>query len=240
MLRTIICYAHFAGSLIIKIPAAWKFKKLKNELPKEEFEKRVDKLVTKWAYSHVVYSGAEIIVNGHENIPEDGAVLFVSNHQGIFDIGVFMGFIHKPKGYIAKIEVLKIPILRTFMKYMDCVFMDRKDMKQSAKTILEAIEILKGGHSMVLFPEGTRSKGGPVGEFKAGSFKLATKSKVPVIPVTIDGSYKIMEANRNFIKPATIYVTVHEKIETADMTKEQLSKLPEMTREIIVSALGKH
>ena len=73
-------------------------------------------------------------------------------------------------------------------------------MKQSAQTIIDGIKQLKAGINMVIFPEGTRSKGAPVGEFKAGSFKLATKSKAPIVPVTIDGTYKVMEGNKNKIK----------------------------------------
>ncbi len=111
--------------------------------------------------------------------------------------------------------------------------MDRNDIKQSAKTILEGIRLLKSGHSMVVFPEGTRSKGEQMGEFKAGSFKLATKAKVPIIPVTIDGSYKIMEGNKYRICPAKVNVYVHKPIETALIPKEQESKLPELVQKII-------
>ena len=77
----------------------------------------------------------------------------------------------------------KIPFLSSWMKRIHCIFLDRKDIKQSAKTILEGIRILKSGHSMVVFPEGTRSKGEQMGEFKAGSFKLATKSKFLLFPL---------------------------------------------------------
>ena len=86
---------------------------------------------------------------------------------------------------------------------------------------------------MVVFPEGTRSKGEQMGEFKAGSFKLATKAKVPIIPVTIDGSYKIMEGNKYRICPAKVNVYVHKPIETALIPKEQESKLPELVQKII-------
>ena len=106
-------------------------------------------------------------------------------------------------------------------------------MKQSAKTILEGIKLLKSGHSMVVFPEGKRSKCDEMGEFKAGSFKLATKSKVPIIPVTIDGSYKILEGSHYRICPAKVNVYIHEPIETANLSKESESKLPEMVEKII-------
>ena len=90
---------------------------------------------------------------------------------------------------------------------------------------------------MVIFPEGTRSKGDEMGEFKAGSFKLATKAKVPIIPVTIKGSYKLMEANGNKIKPDMVEIFIHPEIPTADLSKEELSNLPEKVKSIIGSKL---
>ena len=116
-------------------------------------------------------------------------------------------------------------------------FMDRNDMKQSAQTIIDGIKQLKAGINMVIFPEGTRSKGAPVGEFKAGSFKLATKSKAPIVPVTIDGTYKVMEGNKNKIKPAEINLIIHEPIYTDKLTKEEIAELPEKVRSIIVADL---
>jgi 1-acyl-sn-glycerol-3-phosphate acyltransferase len=118
--------------------------------------------------------------------------------------------------------------------------MDRSDMKQSTKIIIEGIRQLKEGTNMVVFPEGTRSKGGPVHEFKAGSFKLATKSKAVVVPLTIDGTYKIMEANGNRIKPAEVNLYIHKPIITAELTKEETAELPARVEKIILSALPEY
>lgn len=104
--------------------------------------------------------------------------------------------------------------------------------------IVEGIKIIKEGHSLVIFPEGTRSKGGPLGEFKAGSFKLATKSKAPIIPVTMDGTYKLMEAQGGKVKPATVNVYIHPPVETANLTKEEQIELPERVKNIIASKLS--
>ncbi len=161
-------------------------------------------------------------------------MLFVSNHQSDFDIAIFLAMLpEKKEGFVAKVELEKIPFLSAWMKRIHCIFLDRKDMKQSAKTILEGIKLLKSGHSMVVFPEGTRSKGEQIGEFKAGSFKLATKSKVPIVPVTIDGSYKIMEGSHYRICPAKVNVYVHKPIETVTIPKQEEGKLPEMVEKII-------
>ena len=90
---------------------------------------------------------------------------------------------------------------------------------------------------MVIFPEGTRSKCGQIGEFKAGSFKLATKAKVPIVPITIDGTYKLLEANRGRIRPADVRVTIHPAIQTEGISREEEYALPERVKGIISSVL---
>jgi len=115
--------------------------------------------------------------------------------------------------------------------------MDRSNLRKSAAAIIEGVKIIKAGHSLVIFPEGTRSKGGPLGEFKAGSFKLATKSNAPIVPITINGSYKLMEANNNRIKAANVELFIHPPIETKNLSKEEQEKLPTVVKEIIASKL---
>ncbi|SHI45600.1 1-acyl-sn-glycerol-3-phosphate acyltransferase [Clostridium cavendishii DSM 21758] len=237
MFRTIIWYTHFGTSLIGKIPHMYKVKKLKNKLSDSEFNTYIHKTTSKWAMSHVKLSGARVKVLGKENIPKDEPVVFISNHQGNFDIALLMSYIDKPKGYVAKVEMLKVPVLRSWMEYMHCIFLDRSNVRKSLKTILEGIEILKAGQSLVIFPEGTRSKSDKIGEFKAGSFKLATKAKVPIVPITINGSYKLMEGNNNKIKPADVEVYVHPMIKTSNLSKEEIDKLPDTVKEIIKSKL---
>ncbi|QAA34525.1 lysophospholipid acyltransferase family protein [Clostridium manihotivorum] len=237
MLRTIAWYTNFAASLVVKVPQMYKVKRLKNKLDEKAFEEEIHKITSKWAASHVRMSGARVKVHGEDNIPKDVPVVFISNHQSNFDIALFMSYINKPKGYISKVEIKKVPLLRTWMEYMDCVFIDRHNLRKSAQSIVEGVKILKKGHSLVIFPEGTRSKGGPLGEFKAGSFKLATKAKVPIVPVTISGSYKLMEANGNKIKPADVEVFIHPAIETANLSKEAQDELPSTVKSIIASKL---
>jgi 1-acyl-sn-glycerol-3-phosphate acyltransferase len=178
----------------------------------QERDVLVDKKVKEWSRSLVRLSGSKITVSGEENIPKDTAVLFVSNHQGNFDIPILLGYIQKPKAFISKIEVKKMPFIGTWMEQLNCLFMDRKNVRQSVKAINEGARLLQNGTSLVIFPEGTRSKGDGMAEFKTGSFKLATKSGVPITPVTINGSYKIMELQGFWIKPAEVHIVVHPPI----------------------------
>lgn len=237
MIRTIIWYFTFVVSLILTGPFILRAKYLDKKGLIEKRESYANAVTANWAKIQLKVSGAKVNVHGLENIPKDIPVLFISNHQSNFDINLFMSLIDKPKGYISKIEMKKIPIISTWMKYIHCVFMDRSSLKKSAAAIIEGVNILKSGYSLVIFPEGTRSKGDAVGEFKAGSFKLATKAKVPIVPVTIKGSYKLMEANNNRIRPAEVDLYIHPMIETSTLTKEEEKQLHTTVENIIKSKL---
>ncbi|MCD8090955.1 MAG: 1-acyl-sn-glycerol-3-phosphate acyltransferase [Clostridiales bacterium] len=212
-----------------------KVKKLVTENP-EEAEKRIWSDAESWAKYIVRSTGSTVKVVGEENLIKDRAVLVVSNHQGYFDIPVLMGNMGFPIGFVAKTDLEKFPFLSEWMKLIHCLFMDRDDMKQSLKIITEGIKQIKNGQSMVIFPEGTRNHGGPVAEFHAGSFKLATKAKAPIIPVTIDGSHRIMDRKWNIGKTEVI-LTIHKPIYTENLTKDEQADLHITVRETIAGAL---
>ncbi|WP_242854319.1 lysophospholipid acyltransferase family protein [Oxobacter pfennigii] len=191
----------------------------------------------RWARFLVKMTGSTVKVIGEENIPHNSPVVFIGNHQGNFDIPIYLGYINKPKAFISKIEIKKIPFISTWMKYMNCIFMERDDVRQSLKAINEGVEYIKQGYSYVIFPEGSRSKGDNINEFKTGSFKLALKAEVPIVPVTMKGSYKIMEKNGFFITPAYIEVIISPAIETAGMSKEDARNIQDKVKNIISSNL---
>ena len=236
MLRTFIAFVKFCAYLVGTLPKERKALKLDREGNVAERDLLVIEGVGDWARYVIRIAGGTVEVVGQELIPADTAVVFVGNHQGNMDIPLLLGFIDKPKAFISKIEILKVPILSGWMKLMQCTFMDRKDMRQSVRAMHEAVETVKKGYSLVIFPEGTRSKGGPVGEFKAGSFKLALKSGVPIVPLTIDGSWRLLE-EKGRLQDATIKVTIHPAIPTANLTREESAALPEKVREIIMGSL---
>lgn len=223
LIRTIIWFAYFWITLIILIPSLIRVKVLDKKGEVDKKDSLVNIKVKWWARSLLKLSGCEIEVIGKENIPKDKNVLFVSNHQGNFDIPILLAHIEKPKAFIAKKELEKLPLVNRWMKAMNCIFMDRKSPRESIKSILTGIELLKDGYSLVLFPEGTRSEDGKLREFKPGGLKLATKSKVPIIPVTINGSKDIMKKGSLSIRPAKVTVIISKAIdvsEYSDDTKE--------------------
>ncbi len=238
MFHTFIAIIKFFWYLLRQQPK----KRLANRLDREgkiaERDILVNESVPAWARYVVSLAGGTVEVIGTENIPADTAVVFIGNHQGDFDIPILLGFINKPKAFISKIEVLKVPMLGNWMRLMQCTFMDRKDMRQSVRAMQEAVDTVKKGYSLVIFPEGHRSKGGPVGEFKAGSFKLAFKSGVPIVPVTIDGSWRLLE-DKGSLRKAHVRVTLHPAIPTEGLSRDEQTAMPEKIRDIIVSALSR-
>ena len=202
-------------------------------------DEKVKALVPEWANYMIDLMGnhkATITVVGKENIPQDSAVVFIANHQGYMDIPVLLANSDKQMGFISKAEILKVPILSDWMKLMQCVFLKRDSPKQSIEAMAKGVETVKKGYSLVIFPEGHRSKGGPVQKFKSGSFKLAFRSEVPIVPVTIDGTWHLFEEKRK-PNPADIKITYHPPIQTKGLTKEEQQKLPETVQQIVESAL---
>ena len=238
MIKTFLWIFQLFAFLLICEPKIWKAIKMRKEGRMEEHDIFSHKTVKWWGGLLLKSLKADITVYGEENLPKEGAMLFVSNHQSNFDIPLLLSQIDIPKGFIAKKELAKVPFIGKWMKEIHCLFMDRSDMKQSMQIIVEGIKTLKGGYSMVVFPEGTRSKCDKIGEFKAGSFKLATKSKVPLVPLTIDGTNKLLEGNKGRIsKGEKINLYIHEPIDISKLSKEEIAELHNTVRDIIASKL---
>lgn len=193
--------------------------------------------VSRWARKIIKMTGSTVKVSGLDNVPAD-TCLFVSNHQEYFDILVMIAYIPKPKGFIAKKELKKIPAISYWMKQIHCVFIDRENQKESLRAILEGVNNLKKGYSMHIAPEGTRSKGPVLGEFKKGSLKLAIKAEVPVIPVTLNNVYKITEGGGFLnLKAAEMEMIISKPIDTKALPREMQNDLSERVRGIILENL---
>lgn len=236
MIRTLFFYPCIIISLIISFIFRIRIKFLTFTNNIKGRKECIHKITHLWAKFVLKIAGAKVNVVGLENLPKDQTVLFVSNHESNFDIPLLLGAIDIPKGFIAKKELEKWPFISTWMKYINCIFMDRDNLRKSAESIVEGINLLKSGYSMVIFPSGTRSKGKSIDKFKSGSFKLATKSKCPIVPLTINGTYKLLEENNNKIKSANIELVVHPPIYVDALSKDELEKLPETVHSIIINS----
>jgi len=200
-----------------------------SEDQREEKRRFVHGIAQGWALGCVKRTGSQVKVFGLDHVPTDRPVLFVGNHQGNFDIPIALAYLPKTLGFISKVEIQKLPLVNRWMERLECVFLDRNDLRQSLKAMNKAAEILKSGQSMVIFPEGTRSKGPQMGEFKPGSLKIAVKAGVPIVPFTVNGSYRMMESNGNRIRPAEVSLIISPPIEpvAGDKTVDLVSLVQE-------------
>ncbi len=237
-MKSFLVYLKFVVFIILTIPQNIKVNYLKKQGKSEEAEKIIKDTLIKWARYTVKQSGITLNTYGQENLPAENC-LFVANHQGLLDFPVLICSINRSVGFIAKKELLKIKIISFWMKQLNCIFMDRSNIRESIKSINEGVENLKNGYNMGIFPEGTRSRSEKIGEFKKGSMKLALKSNSIIVPIAINGTYKVLEANSGRIKPAEVNVIICKPINTKELTKEQQQDLSNIIRNTIVESIEK-
>ena len=183
-------------------------------------------LIRRMAKDLIDSTGSRVIYHGLENLPEEKGVLFVSNHQSIFDIPVLMQVMEAPTGFIAKKELKKAPGIGLWIRMIGGLFMDRSDLRQSMEVILKAGDLMKQGLNMAIYPEGTRAKGEGHNPFKAGSLKPASIAKTAVVPVYVDGTRKIFEGNKGFnITPNEVHAYFGKPISLKDMSRAEQKEL---------------
>lgn len=210
----------------------------------QDIKDRSSLAIVNWAFRQVIrIAGTKVIVLGEENVPKDTAVLYVGNHRSYFDILLTYVRVPRPTGYVAKKEMLRYPLLSNWMRYLHCLFLDRTDIKQGLKTILEAIEKIKSGISICIFPEGTRNTSEnelDLLEFHEGSFKIATRSKCPIIPIAMNNTAEMFEAHFPRIKPCHVVLEYGKPIYPDQLDREDQKHLGVYTRNIILEMLKKN
>lgn len=182
-------------------------------------------------------SGIRMTVEGRENIPDDVPVLYIGNHRSFFDVVIAYCIVKGECGFVSKMELKKIPFLRRWMTNIRCLFLDRTNPREGLKTIKAAIETVQNGHSMWIYPEGTRNKAEVPLEFKEGSMRVAEKTGCPIIPVAMTGTSEIFEKHFPWIRASHVTVKIGEPIMVNDMTKEERKTLGAYTRSKILEML---
>jgi len=219
MLRLILIAIFLFSFLILSIPVLlveWIIGKF-NPSAKD----KSCKAIVGWGFRCIVFlAGTKVIVRGTENIPRDTAVLYVGNHRSYFDIVLTLNHFPNITGYVAKVEMLRYPVLNLWMKNIHCLFLDRSDIKKGMKTILKGIEDVKNGISLCIFPEGTRNKTPDTFlPFHEGSFKIAEKGRVPVVPMTIVNSAGAFEDHLPWVKKATVIIDFQKPVMISELDK---------------------
>ena len=186
--------------------------------------------------------GIHTTVIGYENIPKDKPVLFIGNHRGFFDTIISYSMMPGITGFVAKKEMLNYPFLRTWMKRVYCLFLDRDNIREGLKTILTAIDQVKNGISVFIFPEGTRNKGDELSllPFHAGSFKIAEKSGCPIVPVALNNTINIFEGHLPYIKKTHVVLEYCSPIYMNEMEKEDRKKIDVYCQKIIKNTIEKN
>lgn len=198
--------------------------------------------IVQWGFRVILrLSGVKVTVKGKENIPDE-AVLFVGNHRSYFDILILYVQCKRLTGFVAKDSMEKIPSLRVWMRYLYCLFLDRKDPRAGMKTILQAIEYVKQGVSICIFPEGTRNDGEELTmlPFKEGSFKIAIKTGCPIVPVAINNSAEIFESHMPKVKKAHVVVEYLTPIDTKALSKEEQKVIGTKCQKMIEDTIKKN
>lgn len=237
-MKTLLIYLYSALLVIGSVPKLLKVKKIPNTMPYQEKAGQIFETPARVSRKVIEKSKSTVTVIGEENMPSE-PVLIVANHQGIFDILVLLGYLDKPVGFIAKKEIKKIPIINKWMEQLNCVFIDRSNRRAAIKVIDDGIASLKAGQSMVIFPEGTRSKSEKVNSFKSGSLRLGTRASVPIVPVSINGTYKMLEENEGKVKGAHVKLVISEPIYPEHYETLKHNELAEQLEAIIKAGISK-
>ncbi|MEE8835772.1 MAG: lysophospholipid acyltransferase family protein [Eubacteriales bacterium] len=212
-------------------------------LKNPEARDRAAEAMIRWSFGVLLgIAGTRITVRGLDNIPDE-PVLFVGNHRSIWDIIMTYYYMKRPCGYIAKISMKKIPVFSIWMNLIGCLFLDRSDLRSGMQMMLDAINKIKGGHSMYIFAEGTRNKAKedlPLLEFHEGSFKIAVKSGCKIVPVAINNSQNIMEAHNPWLKAVPVVVEFLPPIDPSTFDREGKKHLGAYTRDRITEAMERN
>ena len=238
LLKTISAFAVTILTLIFVTPFGLLFLVLSFLGLKKAMSWPTYRIAQGWGRILIFITGCTLKVEGKENIPASGSVCFVSNHVGIFDIILALAHTGRPFGFIAKKELLRVPFINLWIYMLGGLFIDRKNIRKAIKTINLGIERLQNGLSMLVFPEGTRSKGQGLLPFRSGAVKLATNSLAPIVPIAIEGSYDVFEID-NRVHAAKVRMVFCPAINTAEMSPDdRRHHLADNVRSIIEAALA--
>jgi len=173
---------------------------------------------------------------GLSNINEHTSYIYMANHQSMFDILALFGYLPVQFRWLAKKELFHIPLFGHAMARVGYISIDRSNRKEAFKSLDIAAEKIRNGVSVVIFPEGTRSREFKVNQFKKGGFVLAVDAQVPIIPILIDGTWHIMSKNGLRIKPGKVFLEIMEPVETSEYSRKTKNDLMEKVRRIISSS----
>ena len=240
MIRFIVAATFLAIYLILSLPVLgilWLLRKV--------FPNQVDMFslrAIQWGFKVMLaMTGVKTTVIGEENIPDE-PVLFVANHRSYFDILLTYARCKNLTGYVSKKEMEKFPILSIWMKRVYCLFLDRENVREGLKTILTAIDYVKQGVSICIFPEGTRNDGEELSmlPFHEGSFKIAEKSGCPIVPISLNNTAAMFENQAPRIKPVHVIIEYGKPIYPKELDKDTRKRIGAHCQNIIQETINRN
>ena len=190
-----------------------------------------------WGWLIVKLSGVRVRIKGIENLDLKLPQVIMVNHQGNFDIWILLAYLPVQFRWLIKHTLFRIPLLGLIMRRTGYIAVQRENPRQAVKALQEAENVLAKGKSIIIFPEGTRTLDGQVHEFKRGGFTLANRTHTPIVPITIDGSFAIMQRNEIWVHPQEVRITIHPPVPAANLAQKDLPGLIERVHQQIACPL---
>lgn len=190
-----------------------------------------------WARLTCWLSLSRVKSSGHENLDKNTSYVFIANHQGAFDIFLIYGFLNQNIKWVQKASLRKVPFAGKASEIAGHVFVDNTSIASRRNTIIKAKKEIVGGISMMMFPEGSRSKDGKLLPFRRGAYRVAMDMGLPIVPITINGPYDVLKVDSMKLTPGKLELIIHKPIPTENLEQKDLRNLMDQTKEIIHSAL---
>lgn len=232
MFRTLLCWVIFLFTTVILGTVAIL-------LSLFDSSGNVPHLVARfWGKIQLRITGTQVRIQGLENLDPQGSYILVSNHQSTFDIFALLGYLPIQFRWTAKAELFRTPFMGWAMSRIGYIPIERSSPKKAYRSMLRAAEVVRNGVSVIIFPEGTRSPDGNLQPFKKGVFLLALKSRAPILPITIQGTSKIMRKGDWRIYPGQVRIQIDPPIETAGTPADKEEELSQRVRSTLVKNLA--
>ncbi|HID39773.1 MAG TPA: 1-acyl-sn-glycerol-3-phosphate acyltransferase [Calditrichaeota bacterium] len=200
----------------------------------DPYSKFVNWVIRTWAKGIIKASGIKVEIEGLDRFDHDKAYIVIANHQGNFDILVLSQYLPLTARFVAKKELFRIPLFAQGMRLAGMIEIDRGNSAKARATLQRTVDVIRSGVSVIIFPEGTRSKDGTIQRFKKGGFILALDTGVPLLPVSISGSRYIMQKNSIWLRKGRIKIVFDKPIDPKNYTYQNRNKLLETVRQVII------